>query len=227
MPRCRLYAILTVVLLPATTVAGDHYYVVPCGSVAPTRLPWQSHTWLTAVKATPDPAEPDGWHVEAVTVSWFPADFTVLANLLTPAAGVNLTLADTLARVAADGQRVSVWGPYEVPAAAFDRVQAHAARLSGGGKYLGFDFLSGGPQDTNCVRAAADAAGCGGGYPFPLTGPAAAQAVVTRLMLTDAVVGPAADHAWLVPRLGLAGPGVTRETYQAGPFGVDWTWRLR
>ena len=230
MPRVRVRRVLllaSVVLLPATTAAAEKYYLVPFGSAHRTRLPWRSHTFVTAVRATSDPAAPDGCRLDTHTVSWFPAGFAVLPNLVTPGPGVNLDLPDTLKQVAADGQRVSVWGPYEVRAETFAAVKAQADALDAGGRnYLGFAFLAGG-DDTNCVRAAAAGTGAGGPFPFPLTGKAAAQAVAARLVRSGAVLDPAADHTGLLDRLGVGGLDYSHEEYRPGPFGIDWTWRLR
>ena len=131
-------------------VESFRYFLLLFGSDAGPLRPARTHTWATYVKA-------EGRHVaEAVTISWLPADLVVNPlRPLRPEAGVNLTLADTLKWVREGGQRVTLFGPYEVDAARFVVAQTERELLDGGRvSYRAASSPAGMPPGlANCITA--------------------------------------------------------------------------
>jgi len=99
---------------PRTAQAREIYYVLIFGSQSrPKRLSY-THTWATFVKATGEGSDPNAYAIEANTISWMPATLDVRVFRPWPEPGVNLDLEQTLRVVCANGESVTMWGPFVV-----------------------------------------------------------------------------------------------------------------
>lgn len=146
-------AIVAAALLssPSDTVpvaeAPRYFFILYAGQSVPFRAR-TAHTWATGVKTV------GGVVVDTITVSWLPADANVQPLRLRPVTGKNFSLNDTLAIMANNNCRISVWGPYEVGAARWEKAQEHRAYLeSGAVRYRAIDSFSLNKEIVNCVHA--------------------------------------------------------------------------
>ena len=73
-----------------------------------------THTWATFIKATGEGHDPNAYALEVHTISWLPATLEVRVLRPWPEPGVNLDLYQTLRVVYANGESVTMWGPFLV-----------------------------------------------------------------------------------------------------------------
>ncbi|HZY90137.1 MAG TPA: hypothetical protein VFE78_35275 [Gemmataceae bacterium] len=213
MVRLRGLAALALVLCGAGAGRGEEfYYVLVFGSHQGPGCVRYSHTFATFVRATGRGPCAQSYRLDAFTISWLPRTLDVRPLALAPEAGTNLGLADTLRWAQSTGQRVSLWGPYQVERDLFDRALAQARLLESGQVcYKALDAFR--PTDvvSNCVHAVTSVAG--GHRPrllCPGCGPAASH--VAALRFAPWVIDCARRHEWVADRLGLgAWPLVRRE----------------
>lgn len=144
---------------PTADLARDRYFLYVFGSQSvPTRKPRETHTWATAVRLTSDDALPGMVRIDEATISWMPATLNIRPFALLPEWGRNLDFDESLAFAFGSGQRVSAWGPYEIPATTYARfLRRHAeleeAEVTGAIKYKMLQVALG-PGGHDCVRAA-------------------------------------------------------------------------
>src|SRR5262249_51300479 len=89
---------------------GERYYLMVFGSQTTPKIPRFTHTWVTFVRA-PGPCIP----VEQNTISWMPASMFIRTWRPYVEAGVNLSMTGSIEMARGYGERVSMWGPYEIP----------------------------------------------------------------------------------------------------------------
>jgi hypothetical protein len=184
---------------------GDEfYYVLVFGSQQGPGCVRYSHTFATFVRATGRGPCAQSYRLDAFTISWLPRTLELRPLALAPEAGMNLGLADTLRWAQATGQRVALWGPYQVDRELFERAWAQASLLQSGA--VCYKFLDAGyPTDvtSNCVHAVTSVAG--GHRPRLLCpGWGAAAAHFTARFFAPWVIDCSARHEWVAERLGLA-----------------------
>src|SRR5689334_4773181 len=94
--------------------AEECYYMLIFASQKPNMVAAPSHTFGTFVKAAREDGCAGPIAIEVHTISWLPEkrEGRHVARLL-PEPGVNLDLDATLKYVLGEGQRVSLWGPYQ------------------------------------------------------------------------------------------------------------------
>jgi hypothetical protein len=143
----------------------DRFLVAVFGSERRVATPGRCHTWATAVRLT------EGG-VEAVSVSWMPATLDIDPGRLRTEPGVNLSHDQSLAYAAADGQRVTGWGPYPVTPACFHRLRLQAEWLEAGAvAYQSLDTVGEAGRTgagTNCLHALMDLRAEFGRLRYPL-----------------------------------------------------------
>ena len=146
------FVLLLAVFVDRASAQEPRYYATLYGSSAGPLRFGKTHTWANYVKVTPTAT---GLIVEPVTISWLPADGDV--NTFRPfrrEPGVNLTHAETVRRVAADGARIASFGPFEIDVNRYHAAQSQVARLqSGAVAYLAVDSVGRNPSVSNCVHA--------------------------------------------------------------------------
>lgn len=198
---------------------GERYYLLVFGAQTTPKLPRYTHTWVTFVRVPP-PAAPDCRPaVDAHTISWLPDK--VFINTLSPwvEAGRNFTLDETLRATLSQCERVSLWGPYEVPPGVYRKLLIQKGFMESGAvgyqciDTIGEAGLNG--NGSNCIHAISDADSLFGRQAYPLTyfGDAASQRILRQLVMRGAVPDPESTHDWLIPTLGLDGYPITRREY--------------
>jgi hypothetical protein len=200
---------------------GERYFLLVFGSQSSPKRPKYTHTWATLVRATGcgGPGEPA---VEEHTISWMPASLDIKPLARRPEPGANLGLHFTVEEMLRHDERVSVWGPYEVGPAFYQRFLVQK------------QFLESGRIGYQCIDAVGEAGRLGTGcdcihaftdmdpqfdrteYPLTRFGDAGSRNIVRQLHGRPIIIGPCRDHGWLLPRLGLDRYPITRQTY-CGP----------
>jgi hypothetical protein len=91
----------------------ERYYGIVFGSQSTPKLPRFTHTWATVIKAnwTEGQAEPA---LELQTISWMPATLQIRTLNRHTEPGINLGMLESIQIMKEKGERVSMWGPYQV-----------------------------------------------------------------------------------------------------------------
>jgi hypothetical protein len=181
--------------------AQDYYFVMVFSSERDSPMPKYSHTWATFVKATP--VLPQGFVLEAHTISWLPENGVMRVVALLPEPGRNFDLESTLRWALNSGQRLFMWGPYQVDPALYDRARAQKALLeSGCVRYKVIDTGRRSDRVSNCIHAVAAVADGHRLRATTLQWGEPAGALVTRTM-EPWLINPAQTHDWVASALGL------------------------
>jgi len=200
---------------------NERYYVIVFGSQSSPKLPKLTHTWATAVRLTwiDGQAEPA---VETHTISWMPATLSIrtLSHSVEP--GVNLNMYDSIRIMQEKGERVSMWGPYEMRYSTFYRFLVQKA------------FMDSGAVGYQCVDKWGEAGRCGNGcncihsitdmdpefdrsnYPLRKNGDDASENIVEQLARRGVLPNGPTEQWWVKSRLGLDGCGIVQRCYN-GP----------
>jgi hypothetical protein len=200
-----LPAVVGLLLAGAPTARGaEAYYLLVFGSQRIPNNPDYSHSFATFVHATWD-APGCAPRLEAVTISWLPRNLRIRTLALAPECGANLDLHGTLRYVFANGERVSLWGPYLIDRDLYLRALAQVRLLqSGQVRYKANDV--GYPTDcvANCIHAISS---LGEGYRLHVVIPAWGETATYYVQreLTPWVLDPCHTHPWVASALGLGG----------------------
>jgi hypothetical protein len=189
--------------LPATDPPGTRYYVAYFGSEAGKLRPRYTHSWATYVKVTPQPG--GAVAVEPHPISWLPASGAIRFRPFRREPGANRDLHESFAYAAATGQRVAVWGPYEIDGGRFAAAVSQRAYLETAGlDYRQVDSLRR-PGVNNCVTAILDAdpRTAGDGYPPLRVGFKGTAAIVRDQADYGAFLAGPPATSWLLPALGV------------------------
>jgi hypothetical protein len=208
-PRPRIIAAavgLAFLLFGRTSAAqaGDLYFVAIFGAQRVPNCPKYSHSFATFVKASG--AGPHGapCRVESHTISWLPETLDIHVFRPCPEPGVNFDLHDTLRLVLAQGDRVSVWGPYQIRKELYDRALGQIARLeSATVQYEALDTAHRTAKVCNCIHAISDLARSRHRLRIasPGFGEVASYHITKRL--EPWFIAPEEIHAWVNSCLGL------------------------
>jgi hypothetical protein len=133
--------------------AEETYYLVMFGSQRVPNNPNHAHTFATFVRASPRADRP-GCALEALTISWLPANGVVRTAAFCPECGRNFELHETLRWAANDCQRVSLWGPYQIDCELYRRAANRLAELNSGRvRYKANDAGYRSDKVSNCIHA--------------------------------------------------------------------------
>jgi hypothetical protein len=213
-------AVLLLLFLAGPLPAGEFYYLMVFASQREAHLPRHTHTFATLVRAAGPGPNPACYALQAWTISWMPHALEIQTLRLLPEKGVNLDLHTTLRWATADGQRVSMWGPFQVRKELLGLALRQIAHLqSGAVRYKAIDAAFRADRVSNCVHALTDLViepprfrvgtrGCGESASF-----FAAKALVPWM------IQPERTHDWLADRLGLANLGISRRGWTESPKG--------
>jgi hypothetical protein len=200
-----LWAVLLVLGWAGAARGDEAYYLLVFGAQRVPNTPDYSHSFATFVRATwngPAPAPP---RLEAFTISWLPQTLRIRALAFAPECGQNLGLHETLRWALGTGQRVSLWGPYQIDRDLYVRALAQL-RLLESGQILYKANDVGHPTDrvSNCIHAIS---GMTDGHRLhviiPSWGETASYYVEQELM--PWVLNPCQTHPWVASALGLGG----------------------
>lgn len=209
--ECRLTLLAFLAFLAGPQVAaraGEVYYVMVFGSQSePKRLRY-THTWATFIKATGEGGDPNAYALESNTISWLPETLEVKVLRPWPEPGVNLDLYQTLRTMYANGERVTMWGPFIVGPLVYERsLEVQRIIASGAPRYRAIS----GPGNllvSDCIHAVAavDPDFGRGHYPLIRIGKPASRYIARQIMTRTPARGieqERYDNSWLIPRFGL------------------------
>jgi hypothetical protein len=147
-------AVALVLYCAAPARAGEAYFVMVFGSQQTPNNPNYSHTWATFVRATGEGPGPQGYRLEAHTISWLPENLIVRTRALLPECGRNFDLHATTRYALANDERVSLWGPYQIDPELYGRALKQIDLLeSGQVRYKAVDTGYRSDRVSNCIHA--------------------------------------------------------------------------
>jgi hypothetical protein len=204
MPRRIVTIALTLLALAAPARAGEFYYSMVFGSQSSPKQLRYTHTWAVFIKATGEGTDPNNYTLEYRTISWLPRTLEVRVWNPIPEPGVNLDLYATLAAMYANGESVTMWGPFIMNQEIYDRALHVASILDSGlpqyRAISGRDILIG-----DCIHAVAavDPVFGRGHYPLIRIGKPASRYIARQVMTRSHFDQNQYDNSWLIPRMGL------------------------
>jgi hypothetical protein len=194
---------------------GEHYYALVWASQRHFRTPAYSHTFATVVHTAE--AGPGQIHVLDVhTISWLPATLNIHPFSRHPEPGVNLSLRESLDYARANDERVSLWGPYELRAAAYKRFLVEKDFLETSG--VGYQCVDNRGEAArtgngcNCIHAITDSDADFGRENYPLIwfGDSGSEHLAYRLRDRGAIINPEVEHDEVLTALGLCDEPIRR-----------------
>ncbi len=204
--------------------AGESYYVIVFGSQSIPKVPRRTHTWATIVRATRH--GPELVEVEQHTISWMPATLQIKPWRFHVEKGVNLDLHETIEIMRDDGERISMWGPYQLRAGAYAKFRMQKAFLETG--RIGYQCIDSigeagrSGRGCDCIHAVTDldAVYDRKRYRLDRYGETASKFIVKQLFERQTLIVPDRTHDWLLPRLGLDKYELKRRVYDgpANPY---------
>jgi hypothetical protein len=210
--------------LPPAACGADVYYVLVFSSQTPHLCAKHSHTFATFVKATGAGPCAEAYALESHTISWLPATGNVQPTALLRERGRNLDLGSTLRWADATGQRVSLWGPYQIDRELYDRALAQIANLESGAVcYKALDSGCFSSRACNCIHAVSVIAD---GHHLLVFSPGFGDIASYRVSqcFQPWIIDPCRKHDWVASRLGLDGwPLVRRDWEPPGGGPVERT----
>jgi hypothetical protein len=207
-----------VLALAGSARADEAYFMLVFASQRPVNFPAHAHTFATFVKATwpaPGCAAPQ---LQAWTISWMPRTLAIEVGRLSPEGGVNLDLHSSLRWALGDGQRISVWGPYQVRQELFDRALGRVGRLqSGAFCYKAVTTGYAREEVTNCVHAVGDLALDNPRLHLDIRSWGDSAGYFVTLSFVPWIIQPRQTHDWILPRLGLCNYPLVRRDLERNP----------
>jgi hypothetical protein len=189
---------------------NEKYYALVFGAQrVPYLRPALTHTWMVAVKATwaDGCAEPQ---LDVKQISWLPATLEIHPLRFRVEPPVNLGMHETLRWAQETGQKVAMWGPYEVQPRAYRRflIQREFLETSGQVGYQCIDTVGEAGREGNgcdCIHAITDLDPqySRARYPLIFYGHPASRRLVREAARRQAFIDPWTTHDWLIPKLGL------------------------
>jgi hypothetical protein len=197
---------------------GERYYLLVFGAQSVPMLPRYTHTWVTFVRVPPaEPSRPPA--VESHSISWMPATLEIQPWRPTIEPGVNLSLDASVRMVLDHDERVSLWGPFEVPVGVYRKMMIQKSFVESGAiGYQCIDTVGEAARTgkgSNCIHAISDADALfrRQAYPLAYFGDAASEHILRQIVLRGAIADPYTTHDWLIPALGLDRYPITRREY--------------
>lgn len=196
----------------------ERFYAIVLASQRGPRRPAYSHTWAVVVRAVARPGP--CLSLEAHTISWLPATLVIRPLRLAVEPGVNLGLHDSIRYVLDNGERVSMWGPYECRPSFYRRFLVQKEFIESG--RVGYQCCD------NCGESARTGNGCDcihaisdmdprygrASYPLIWYGDPAAERIVNRFHEEGSLLHPEVEHDWLIESLGLNDYPIVRRRYR-------------
>lgn len=197
--------------------ADDRYFLAVFGSESTPKTAAKTHVFATVARVV------GGTVVESHTISWVPATADIHPYRFKVEPGKNFGLQETLQFCDRTGQRVAMWGPFEIGPRPYHRFLVQKEFLDSGG--VGYQCLDAvgeahNGSGCNCIHAVTDMDPRYGraNYPLIFFGQSAAHRFVRRIVQSPAVIDPPQAHGWVAAQLGLDGSPIERKCY-TGPIG--------
>ncbi|MGF1578279.1 MAG: hypothetical protein ACFCD0_02825 [Gemmataceae bacterium] len=204
---------LLVVIFTPSMQAEEHYYFLLFTAQSEPKIPRLTHTFATAIKVQHDPKTNKCTHFVASTISWLPASLIIRPWALRAEKGHNFTLKETLCN-SLKTQRVSMYGPFEIPAWFYRRFVRQVVHLDGNSVlYRAVDPYFN-PKISDCMHGVTDIIPGRGRIEYPhiyygdLSGPRIMEKLYHKQIILSS-----GDHSWLLPLLKLDRYPLIRRTY--------------
>jgi len=180
------------------------YYMMIFSAQRALNRPKYTHTFATFVK-TKGPDAPSEHHLfESHTISWLAAKKKVCLFRLWPERGANLDLTTSLEWALSVQARISMWGPFQIRKAFYDKALVQKARLESGTiQYKVFDPGYRPAVASSCIHGLCDIDRDRGLlWTWLRYGESASQHIA--IFFLPWMISPEQTHPWVGDRLGLA-----------------------
>ena len=202
---------------------GERYFIIVYGSQSTPKEPKYTHTWMTIVRTGAATEASPGTILEHHTISWMPETLDIRTKNFAIEPGVNLGWKKSLDVMFGLGERVSVWGPFEIRPGVYQKgVMQKNFMESGLMGYQCIDTIGEAARTglgCNCVHAITDADARVGRAQYLLTryGESASERIVEHLHMADLVLAPGVTHDWIIQDLGIEQYPIVRRPYIRRP----------
>jgi hypothetical protein len=211
--------------------SGERYYVLIFGAQSTPKIPRFTHTWVTVVRAR-DVGPGVCPQVEDHSISWMPATLYIRTWWPCVEPGVNLTLHQSIEMAAGYCERISLWGPFEIPPGLYRKALIQKDFMESGA--IGYQCIDTFGEaglfgnGSNCVHAIsdADAMFTRQAYPLSFFGDTASRNLLRQLVLRGAIADVETTHDWLIPALRLDRYPIVRREYEPPRFPELYRLRL-
>jgi hypothetical protein len=222
-PACRRHLPAVLFLLLASVShapAQEGYFLLMFGSQRTPPDPAQAHCFATFVRVRYNGPQPGVPVVEAHTISWLPENLHIRVGALLPEPGHNFELHQTLRYALAEGQRVSLWGPYQVAPELYWKARQQILLLQSGQVcYKAVDSLYRTDRVSNCIHAIGGAVD-GHRVRVLLPGWGETASFVLLRRFSPWIVDPCQTHPWVGRALGLDGYPLVYRDFQPPRSGL-------
>jgi hypothetical protein len=201
----RLPGIVLAFCLVGSAAAEEYHFFLVFGSQSqPKRLKY-THTWATFVRAVGEGPDLNTYRLELNTISWLPRSLEVKVLSPWPEPGVNLDLYQTMQAMSANGESITMWGPFVCRKELYDRAVFVRGVLEGGAAQYRAISTPRNLLISDCIHAVAavDPEMGRGHYPLIRIGKPASRYIAREVMQRSRFDQYQFDASWLVPRLGL------------------------
>lgn len=187
---------------------GDRYFLLVFGAQSRFKMPRFTHSWVTVVRV---PASQIGKSagIDHQSISWMPATLCIRTFYPFIEPGVNLNLDESIRMASGYCERISMWGPYEIPSGLYRKVMIQKQFLESGA--IGYQCIDTVGEagftgnGSNCIHAISDADVLFTRQAYPLTyfGDSASLNILRKMVERGAIPDAKTTHDWLIPLLGL------------------------
>jgi len=202
---------------------GERYYLLIFGAQSTPKIPRYTHTWVTVVRARE--AGPGACPaIEHHSISWMPATLYIRTWWPCVEPGVNLSLHESIRMAEGYCERVSLWGPYEIPPGVYRKFLIQKDFIDSGAiGYQCIDSIGEAARTGdggNCIHAVsdADAMFTRQAYPLSFFGDSASRNILRQLVLRGVIQDVETTHDWLLPALQLDQHPIVRRAYESPWF---------
>jgi hypothetical protein len=207
-------SLLVAAALPSRTRAQETYYLAVFSYQHTENRPRYAHTFATFVKAR---WCADSCQLESFTISWLPHTVVIRPMAVLPEPGCNFDLPTTLRIAYAEGDQVSMWGPYQICLELYQRAMAQKNRLeSGCVSYKAVDTGWPSRRVSNCIHAVSDIDQTRPALRIASPGWGEPASYYVTLHLLPWIVNPCQVHEWVVDALGLRTCCIRRRDLREG-----------
>lgn len=197
---------------------GARFYLLVFSAQTVPKIPRYTHSWITFVRVRPSPPGA-GSIIEQHTISWMPRSLRIRTFRPKIEPGVNLTLHESIQMALGFHERISLWGPYEIPPGMYRKFLIQKEFIESGAigyqciDTIGESAWTG--RASNCIHAISDSDATFNRQFYPLTyfGDSASLHILRQMVERGAIINPDVKHDWLLQPLGLQDVNILRREY--------------
>ena len=223
-------------LLAMKPPENERYYMMLFASQSTPKKPRYTHVWATVVKVAEQPDKK--FVVEPHTISWMPASLFIKPLRLRVEQGVNLELHFTIQEMYRNGERISMWGPFETWHGFYHRFLTQKQFMDSGAiGYQCVDTIGEAHRTGNgcdCIHAVTDMDpqfGRKQAYALKSNyGEAAGWNIIGKIMNRPVLIKPEIVHDWIPTALDMDKYPIIRRQYSGtmveySPEAMREAWR--